>query len=76
MLFIDVSLISCILLQASENVKNFMNSFQSSLRNDGFIINESKSDSIPPASLHSFLKTNPQFPGVVLTGFDKQFKNK
>lgn len=53
-----------------------MDTFNNSLADDGFTIIESKSRSIPPASLHSFLKTDPEFPGVVLTGFDEQFKNK
>lgn len=53
-----------------------MDNFQKSLSEDGFTVSESKMDSIPPTSLNSFLKDNPQFPGVVLTGFNEQFKNK
>lgn len=53
-----------------------MDTFNNSLADDGFIIIESKSSSIPPASVHSFLKADPKFPGVVLTGFDEKFKNK
>lgn len=53
-----------------------MSIFNESLTKDEFNIYESKSLSIPPASLHSFLKKDPNFPGVVLTGFNDQFKNE
>lgn len=53
-----------------------MNIFNQSLTKYEFSIYESKSSSIPPASLHSFLKKDPHFPGVVLTGFNNKFKNK
>lgn len=52
-----------------------MNTFKTKLE-DGFKINLSNTTSIPPASIHSFLKHDPQFPGIVLTGFNEQFKNK
>lgn len=61
---------------ASENVVNFMNIFKESLSDDGFSVTESKSTSIPPSSLNSFLKADPKFPGIILTGFKDQFKNK
>lgn len=53
-----------------------MQTFKNILIKDNFNIFESNSTSIPPASLHSFLKIDPKFPGVVLTGFQEQFKNK
>lgn len=53
-----------------------MNTLNNSLTKEDFNVIKSKSTSIPPASLHSFLKIDPQFPGVVLTGFGEQFKNK
>lgn len=52
-----------------------MNTFNDSLNKD-FSIHESKSSLIPPASIHSFLKKDPNFPGIVLTGFEEKFKNK
>lgn len=53
-----------------------MNTFNKTLSDDNFSVIESKSTSLPPASLHSFLKVDPQFPAVILTGFKDQFKNK
>lgn len=53
-----------------------MDIFVNNLNAEGFNVNESKSASLPPASLHSFLKIDPQFPGVILTGFKEEFKNK
>jgi hypothetical protein len=53
-----------------------MNIFNKSLTKDEFNIYESKSLSVPPASLHSFLKKDPHFPGVLLTGFNNKFKNE
>jgi len=53
-----------------------MNAFNKSLSDDGFSVTESGSTSIPPSSLHSFLKLDPKFPGIILTGFKDQFKNK
>lgn len=53
-----------------------MNAFNKSLSDDGFSVTESESTSIPPSSLHSFLKLDPKFPGIILTGFKDQFKNK
>jgi len=53
-----------------------MNLFNKSLSDDGFSVTETKSTSIPPSSLHSFLKIDPKFPGIILTGFKDQFKNK
>lgn len=53
-----------------------MNTFNKSLSEDGFSVTESKSTSIPPSSLHSFLKFDPKFPGIILAGFKDQFKNK
>lgn len=64
------------LFKVSKNVNNFMSTFKNSLPKGEFSVFESKSNSIPPASLHSFLMTEPTFPGVVLTGFSEQFKNK
>ncbi|KAF0763550.1 nicastrin, partial [Aphis craccivora] len=61
---------------ASDNINNFMNAFNKSLSDDGFSVIESESTSIPPSSLHSFLKLDPKFPGIILTGFKDQFKNK
>ncbi|CAH1736880.1 nicastrin [Aphis gossypii] len=60
----------------SDNINNFMNAFNKSLSDDGFSVTESESTSIPPSSLHSFLKLDPKFPGIILTGFKDQFKNK
>ncbi|XP_050440405.1 nicastrin [Adelges cooleyi] len=60
---------------ASENIQNFISIFQNNLAKDGFNIIESASSSIPPASIHSFLKADAQFPGLVLAGFEEQFKN-
>jgi len=53
-----------------------METFTKSLSDDGFSVTESKSTFIPPSSLHSFLKLDPKFPGLILTGFNDQFKNK
>jgi len=53
-----------------------MNMFQNNLKKDNFSVFESNNTSIPPTSLNSFLKIDPKFPGVVLTGFKDQFKNK
>ncbi|XP_026823477.1 nicastrin [Rhopalosiphum maidis] len=61
---------------ASDDVQNFMETFTKSLSDDGFSVTESKSTFIPPSSLHSFLKLDPKFPGLILTGFNDQFKNK
>lgn len=57
-------------------MNNFIDIFSNNLHAYGFNTNESKSASIPPASLHSFLKIDPHFPGVVITGFEENFKNK
>ncbi|VVC32764.1 Hypothetical protein CINCED_3A001406 [Cinara cedri] len=61
---------------ASGNIISFMDEFKARLIEDGFKMNSSNVKSIPPASIHSFLKHDPHFPGVVLTGFNEQFKNK
>lgn len=51
-----------------------MNVFKDNLKD--FSIYESKNTLIPPASLHSFLKKDSNFPGIVLAGFEEKFKNK
>ncbi|XP_050535168.1 nicastrin isoform X2 [Daktulosphaira vitifoliae] len=60
---------------ASDSIYNFMDDFENVLSSKGFKVLKSGNSAIPPASIHSFLKVNPQFPGLVLAGYRDQYKN-
>lgn len=67
---------------SNQNYRQVIDNLVSSLKtlsNDTIITTNSQptqNDTLPPSSLHSFLKGNLQIPGIVISDHDYEYKNK